>query len=116
MSAPDDGAAAALARHATALATVRDFGRRAQAERVVLLVDLGDGEEAAMVEWRAGAPLDHRGVIAVAEVDEKHDALGPRALAEVAHGRDRRRVPGERGGDVVVGGHRRMVARAALTG
>ncbi len=51
-------AAAALARHASAVATVRDFGRRSKAERVVLLVDLGDGEHAAMIEWRPGEPVE----------------------------------------------------------
>ncbi len=84
MSAPDDGAAAALARHATALATVRDFGRRAQAERVVLLVDLGDGEEAAMVEWRAGAPLElTEGETTWAVPEESAGAVPPLALAAV---------------------------------
>ncbi len=46
MADADDADAAALARHAVALATVRDFGRRAQAERVVALVDAGDGSTA----------------------------------------------------------------------
>ena len=56
MSEPDP--AAVPARHAVALATVRDFGHRAQAERVVALVDAGDGEHAAMIEWQPGMPLE----------------------------------------------------------
>ena len=35
----------ALARHAEAVATVRAFAERSGAERVVLLVDPGDGSE-----------------------------------------------------------------------
>jgi hypothetical protein len=39
-----------MTRHATAIATVRAFAERSGAERVVLLVDPGDGGEAAMIE------------------------------------------------------------------
>jgi hypothetical protein len=45
----------ALARHAEAVATVRAFGERSRAERVVLLVDGGDGDAATMLDWAAGA-------------------------------------------------------------
>jgi hypothetical protein len=52
---PDD-AEEALARHAEAVATVRAFGERSGAERVVLLVDPGDGTTATMIDWtRDGA-------------------------------------------------------------
>jgi len=43
----------ALVRHARALATARAFGRAAGAERVVLLIDQGEDEPVAMVEWEA---------------------------------------------------------------
>lgn len=36
------------------VATVRDFATRAQAHRVVVLADRGDGREATMLEWEAG--------------------------------------------------------------
>ncbi|HET8759375.1 MAG TPA: hypothetical protein VFM58_25375, partial [Solirubrobacteraceae bacterium] len=45
----------ALARHAEAVATVRAFAERSGAERVVLLVDPGDGTTAAMIDWARGA-------------------------------------------------------------
>ena len=80
MSAPDT--AAVLARHASALATVRDFGRRARAERVVLLVDLGAGGAAAMIEWRPGAALElTEGETTWAIPDESAGAVPPLALA-----------------------------------
>ncbi len=44
-----------LTRHAAAIATVRAFAERSGAERVVLLVDPGDGGEAAMIEASGGA-------------------------------------------------------------
>ena len=37
-----------------AVATVRAFAERSGAERVVLLIDPGDGGEASMLEWMAG--------------------------------------------------------------
>ena len=43
-----------LTRHAAAIATVREFAERSGAERVVLLVDPGDGGEAAMIEAYGG--------------------------------------------------------------
>jgi hypothetical protein len=39
----------------TLVATVRDFAERSQAQRVVALVDQGDGATAAMLEWDDGA-------------------------------------------------------------
>jgi len=80
----DDARAAALARHAVALATVRDFGHRAQAERVVALVDSGDGVHATMIEWLPGAPLElteHETTWTVP--DEAAAAAAPIALAPV---------------------------------
>ena len=50
-------AAAALARHAVAIATVREFAQRSGAHRVILLVDGGDGP-ATMLELAHGAPLE----------------------------------------------------------
>ena len=80
---PDDPAAV-LARHASALATVREFGRRAEAERVVVLLDLGAGGEAAMVEWRPGAPLAvTEGETTWAVPDESAGAVPPLALTAV---------------------------------
>jgi hypothetical protein len=49
--AHDPKALEALARHAEALATVRAFAERSNAERVVLLVDQGDEEDTAMLDW-----------------------------------------------------------------
>jgi hypothetical protein len=45
---------AALKRHAEAIATVRAFAARSGAQRVVLLVDPGDGSTATMLDWTAG--------------------------------------------------------------
>jgi hypothetical protein len=49
--AHDPKALEALARHAEALATVRAFAERSNAERVVLLVDHGDEEDTTMLDW-----------------------------------------------------------------
>jgi hypothetical protein len=46
-----------LARHAEAVATVRAFAERSGAQRVVLLIDPGDGAEAAMLECETGGAL-----------------------------------------------------------
>jgi hypothetical protein len=46
----DAAAETALARHGEAVATAREFARRAQALRVVLLIDRGDGEPPLMVD------------------------------------------------------------------
>jgi hypothetical protein len=47
-----------LARHAEAIATVRAFAERSGAERVVLLVDPGDGTTATMLECERGGTLE----------------------------------------------------------
>ncbi len=74
----------ALARHAEAVATVRAFAERSRAERVVLLVDPGDGSTATMLDCAPGGDLD---------VTEPHGAwhipaslesgAAPRALPEM---------------------------------
>jgi len=46
--AEDPAALKAIARHAEAIATVRMFLSRSEALRVVLLLDLGDGDPPAM--------------------------------------------------------------------
>ena len=48
----------ALARHAEAVATVRAFAERSGAERVVLLVDPGDGSTATMLDCARGGTLE----------------------------------------------------------
>jgi hypothetical protein len=53
---PDD-VQDALARHAEAVATVRAFAERSRAERVVLLVDDGDGP-ATMLDCEPGGALE----------------------------------------------------------
>jgi hypothetical protein len=42
-------------RTSVLVATARDFAERAQAARVVLLVDRGDGRPATMLEWEDGS-------------------------------------------------------------
>ena len=54
---PDD-VEEALARHAEAVATVRAFAERSRAERVVLLVDPGDGSTATMLDCARGGTLE----------------------------------------------------------
>jgi hypothetical protein len=54
---PDD-VEETLARHAEAIATVRAFAERSGAERVVLLVDLGDGSTATMLDCTRGGTLE----------------------------------------------------------
>jgi hypothetical protein len=48
----------ALARHGEAVATVRAFADRSGAERVVLLVDPGDGTTATMLDCAANGALE----------------------------------------------------------
>jgi hypothetical protein len=48
----------ALERHAEAAATVRAFSERSRAERVVLLVDLGDEHPPAMLDCAPGGALE----------------------------------------------------------
>jgi hypothetical protein len=84
VSAPcDDGALQALARNAEAIATVREFAARANALRVVLLVDRGQGP-ALMVERNTD------GAVEVTEDGRAHsfpaEALipaAPRALPDI---------------------------------
>jgi hypothetical protein len=47
-----------LDRHSEAIATVRAFAQRSGAERVVVLVDPGDGSTAAMLDCAAGGALE----------------------------------------------------------
>jgi hypothetical protein len=47
-----------IARHAEAIATVRAYAQRANAERVVLLVDRGDDEPPAMVDRAADGTIE----------------------------------------------------------
>jgi hypothetical protein len=49
-----DDVEAMLAHHGEAVATVRAFGERSGALRVVLLVDVGDGNAATMLDWTDG--------------------------------------------------------------
>jgi len=52
------GAAEMLARHAEAVATVRAYAERANAERVVLLVDRGDDDPPAMLDRAADGTIE----------------------------------------------------------
>lgn len=56
--AQDPGALKALALHAEALATVREFAERADALRVVLLVDNGPSDEPAMLDRTADGTVE----------------------------------------------------------
>ena len=56
--ADDPGALEALARHGEALATVRAFAERAQSQRVVVIVDQGDGLEPAMLDRAADGTVE----------------------------------------------------------
>lgn len=49
---------AVLERHAQAAATVRAFAERSRAERVVLLVDLGEERAPAMIDCAPGGELE----------------------------------------------------------
>lgn len=49
---------ALIARHAEAIATVRTYAERAQAERVVLLVDRGDDDPPSMVDRAADGSVE----------------------------------------------------------
>jgi hypothetical protein len=66
----------ALGRHAVALMSVREVAARAGAQRVVLLLDEGEGSEATMVEWAEGGTFE----LTEAGVTEPVD---PAALAGV---------------------------------
>ena len=56
--AENPAALTAIARHAEAVATVRAFLARSEAQRVVLLLDLGDGAPPAMLDAQPGAALE----------------------------------------------------------
>lgn len=58
MASPDPAALVALARHAEAIATVRAYAERSNAERVVLLVDRGDDDPAIMLDRAADGALE----------------------------------------------------------
>jgi hypothetical protein len=76
---------AALARHAVAVATVREFAQRSGAHRVILLLDAGDGP-ATMLELVHGAPLEltEDGVTYVIEpAAEAAAGAAPLALPEL---------------------------------
>ena len=62
----DPAALGALARHATAVATARDFAARAGAERVVLVLDAEDIPEGVMVE------CDGDGAVVLTEGEARH--------------------------------------------
>jgi hypothetical protein len=66
-----------LAGRESLLATIAVFGRRAGALRVLGLVDRGDGQHAATIEWRPEAPLE------VTE-DGAVSTVAPEALATTA--------------------------------
>ena len=61
-------------RYADAIATVRAFAERSGAERVVLLIDPGDGSTATMVEWADGA-------VELTVDDISHEIVAPVAAA-----------------------------------
>jgi hypothetical protein len=82
--AEDPAALKSIARHAEAIATVRAFAARSEALRVVLLLDLGDEEQPAMLD--SGPD----GVIELTDEGEAHDVpadmpvpAAPRALPEI---------------------------------
>jgi hypothetical protein len=56
--APSQTVPDALERHAEAIATVRAFAERSGAERVVLIVDPGDGTTATMLECGTGGTVE----------------------------------------------------------
>jgi hypothetical protein len=58
LGAEDPAALKAIARHADAIATVREFAARSDALRVVLLVDRGDEERPAMLDAPRGGPIE----------------------------------------------------------
>jgi hypothetical protein len=68
-------------RYADAIATVRAFAERSGAERVVLLIDPGDGSTATMLEWMQGT-LELTVDDATREITEPVDAA-PRPFPDV---------------------------------
>jgi hypothetical protein len=67
----------AAARHAVALASVRELAVRSGAQRVVLLVDEGEQAETTMIEWVEGGTFE----LTEAGVTEP---VAPAAIAQVA--------------------------------
>jgi len=73
-----------LDRHAEAIATVREFAVRSGAQRVVLLVDPGDGTPAAMLDCAPGGALElTEGDATVAIPEHTPVDAAPRALPEL---------------------------------
>ena len=68
-------------RHAEAIATVLAFAARSGAQRVVLLVDPGDGTTATMLDWSAGT-LELTEHDETYEIDDAVDAQ-PRPLPDL---------------------------------
>jgi hypothetical protein len=56
--AENPAALKAIARHAEAIVTVRAFLARSEALRVVLLLDMGDGDPPVMLDAQPGAALE----------------------------------------------------------
>jgi hypothetical protein len=82
--AENPAALKAVARHAEAIATVRAFAERSEALRVVLLLDLGDEDEPAMLDSGPGGALE------LTDEGEAHDVPAgmpvpapPRSLPEI---------------------------------
>ena len=82
--AEDPAALKAIARHAEAIATVRAFAAQSEALRVVLLLDLGDEQEPAMLDAAPGGALE------LTDDGSSHDVPAempvpapPRALPEI---------------------------------
>jgi hypothetical protein len=72
-----------LARHAAAVATVRTFAQAARAERVVVVLDVGEASEPALVEWAAGEPLRLTEGETTHEIPDGLSAGRPLPLADV---------------------------------
>ena len=82
--AEDPAALKAIARHAEAIATVRAFAARSEALRVVLLLDLGDAEQPAMLDAGPGGTLELTDEGAAHAVPaEMPVPAPPRALPEI---------------------------------
>jgi hypothetical protein len=74
----------ALERHAEAAATVRAFSERSRAERVVLLVDLGEEHAPAMLDCASGGTLELTDAGAMWRVPADVEAgADPRPLPDV---------------------------------
>lgn len=71
-----------LARHAVAIATVREFSQRSGAHRVILLLDRGDGP-ATMLELVHGEPLELTEDAVTYAVDPAAAEVAPLPLPEL---------------------------------